>query len=532
MSEIPTLSTTRPSGCTQQPSHLAGIALGIIVWVWFSAATSCSTIATRTATELAKFELLTGLAAGDAACILAESLAYEFPNTQVDDLRPLARAERITDDHWSIRYERGTRGFLPVANGHFERDSDRSRTSRSDSSREGHAWPEVRPTSRLLDNVRFVGTSPVGGRGAPRSIASVVIRATASGCVVQGDFVGDRASDRCARIERLVRGVDAIHTGMKLADHGYLVEAIACLRRAAQEYRAGFSHVHDPLLAAAHGALGRLEFEVGDLEGSRMSLARSRLLAPPDLHLATLEAKLGERLATVEHGAAALHRSTLAIASNGLAAREALGVEADMRALAERTRDATTCTKIARAELEAGDRASAMAWARRAQDAAPHDPNVLRMVADVAAASGAHRVADHGRRLADLEDPKSHSTDRVRDIRGIEPSLALRRLIRDGRDVMSLIDNAETRALLRQLGVDRCTRIFHTETKGEAATRALLAWFDASLDPRASFVAHAHTLARQDSENLEAREPTPLPAEVGRSSGIVFRCGVGASAQR
>ncbi|MCA8970656.1 MAG: hypothetical protein KDC95_12760 [Planctomycetes bacterium] len=478
---------------------------------------------TRSPTELAKFELATALETEDAACILAESLAYEFPNTQVDDLRPLARAERIDDDHWSIHYERGIGGFLPVANGHFERRSAHSRTSRSDSPRDGRVW---------LGNVRFVSTPPVGGRGSPRSIASVVIRTTASGCVVRGNFVGDRAVDRCARIERLVRGVDAIHTGLKLASHGYLVEAIASLHRAVQEYRAGFSHVHDPLLAAAHTALGRIEFEIGDLDGSRMSLARSRLLAPPDLHLATLEAKLSERLAIVEHGATALHRNTLAIEPNGLAAREALGAEADIRALAEKTRDATTCTKIARAELEAGDRASAMSWARRAQDAAPHDPNVLRVVAEVAAASGAHRVADRERRLADLEDPDSRGEGSRREIRGIEPALALRRLIRDGADIMSLIGDPETRALLRKLGVDRCTRILHTETKGEAATRALLAWFDASLDPRASFVAHAHTLAERGSERLGVSAPTPLPAEVGRSSGIVIRRGVGASAQR
>ena len=114
MSEIPTLSTTRPSArCNERStSRFAGIALGIGIGI--SAVTSCSTLDTRSPTELAKFELATALETEDAACILAESLAYEFPNTQVDDLGPLARAERIDDDHWSIHYERGIGGFLPI----------------------------------------------------------------------------------------------------------------------------------------------------------------------------------------------------------------------------------------------------------------------------------------------------------------------------------------------------------------------------------------------------------------------------------
>ncbi len=427
----------------------------------------------RSANFVGSFEVQTPLSAEQSACILAEFLAYEFPNTQADALRPLARAERIDDHHWLLRYERGSAGYLPVANGHFERPSRGERLARSTA---------ADSLLELLPRVRFVETSSVGGRGRPVALATLSVRKAPGGSEVRGHFEGPHAEDRLRRAERLLRGVSTIHLGMQLGRNGQLEEAGAALRRAVTEHRSGFSRVHDPLLAAAHAALGAIELELDDLDAARMSFARSRLLLPADFQLATLEARLSDRLARVEDTSRALHR-----ARSVQPVRAVLSERVPQVARGDEPR---TSMAVARAALASGDTMAALAWARRALDFGPSEPEVLLVLADVADASGQPRVADHRRRLAELGGAKPSFGSY-----GLDPALMLRRALRDTNDVSSLINDPDLHSLLVGLGAERCARVLASEGVDPLLIRTCLTLLQANDDPRLAIIARTRELA-------------------------------------
>lgn len=461
------------------------------------------------------------LPAREAACLVAEAFAYEFPNTQRDALRPIARAERVALGHWRIAYVRGQGGFLPLSNGRFERESTSSRLTGSASRSR---------LFELLPGLRFVRGERLGGFGSAKAFLSVEI--TASGprhCTVRGSSLDpDTAwgSEKLRRILRLLAGAEALRDGFSLCAEGSFDAAAARLRQTLRDFRGGVSHVHDPLLANAFAALGTLEYERGNLTAARKAFARGRLLLPADTRLLTLEARMRERLAQARRSHDAISRAARVESADTLRARRLIALQHKSGELVESTKSSDGIEAISRAALHAGDPTAALAWANRALDSAAGSADALRLKADAMTAHGRHRRADQLRRLAQIARP--HHEDLAwsltTDTRGIEPALALRRILRSKTHAPALLAAEATQELVSLLGPERCLRICRTEGVDVAVLESAIRWFASTHSDRSRYlkqVLEAKERSARTTGVLVELEPREIELQqLGGASGL------------
>lgn len=407
-------------------------------------------------------ELDVEMPAIEAACLVAEALAYEFPNTQRDKLRPVARAVRESDRTWKVAYVRA-RGasYLPLANGYFTRECEGTRIA--------HSKPRSQPFE-LLPELRFVPSAVTGVRNGPDYVAITIQGSGADRCSIRASVRGEAwLHHHVAKLEGLLRGAGAIRKALESCGRGELIHGTRTLGRALAEHRRGFSHVHDPLLANANASLGRCLLELGELDGARLAFARSRILMPASGSMLAFESRLQERLAQVRASAEGLTDARLETPKSGLTRMRVRALEAAGRELAERARHEESSRAIAERLLDAGDIAGATAWSERALDQAPGTSRALVLQARTLRARGAHRHAKQTLRLADLAPQNDTETrGKIRQLltldgRGVHPALAFRQLLRSSKVNTALLSGAYTKRLASQIGRERCLRICQSE---------------------------------------------------------------------
>lgn len=477
----------------------------------------------------ASLELELRLPPQEAACLVAEALAYAHPNTQRDKLRPVTRVHKLpaADDgseRWQIAYVRAAgASFLPLANGYFTRACAGQRIA--------HSTPHRRPFE-LLPDLRFIPSEPCGVRGT-RDFLSVEVHENGDGaCSVRASAVGAPwAQHHLSEIAELLRTAAAIRRALDICARGDLEAGARSLTRALETQRKGFSYVHDPLLSHAHATLGQVEFELGRVHEARIAFARSRLLVPSNGRVLTLEARVHERMAQLDTSADKLRRARIATRGDGLFGRHVRSLEQAHRDLASRARDAEGMHSIAQSLLSSGDAIGALAWSERALDAKPGSSEALLHKARSLVAMGRHRSAKQALRMAQIDaNPETAHGVAIRallltDERGVQPALALRRILRSSRKRPEILAEAATQRLAARLGAERCLRICKSEGVDVRILLRAMQWMqDEVEDPRARFLRNVllsgirERSAGQPMLGIEKRERDP--DRVGAASGL------------
>ena len=481
---------------------LAGLSLGA----------SCSVQAPSLSLDDPRLSI--ALPAKDAACLIAEALAYAHPATQRLPLRPVAWAQSVSTGHWRVNYARQQHGsYLPTANGVFARELLPSDT------------PFSARLSMPFGRVTFRPVRAVAPRLGIRSWMTCDISATSSTtCTVIftarcDDRWTKRRFDELAELLAMAEDLSAA-SSEALANRGDL--ALERLKRASRQRRAGLSRLHDPILAQIHGFAALLLQDRGELLRARTEIDRARLIRPHDPGLAWTQSSIRRGLAMSE---AALRSAKEALAFDTAAS------EAQRARLEELRREVTESkrsgpTSLARESLHraAPDRLEELL--RQSFDRDSEDSEALEILASANAARSEHKAAR--RALMRRVLVAGPSLDALRGLARSElelqrPGLALRTLLRHRNNVEGLSATPELRVSAERLGWRETARRLASEGQIEATLRYALTWADAAKDGAELFVARlfasesiVRKAATTSRENVDAEGP---PINFG-SSGV------------
>ena len=491
---------------------MGGTRIGCLVLSGLGLGAGCSVQAPSLSLEQPRVSL--ELPAGDAACLVAEAMAYAHPATQRRPLRPVAWAQRISRGQWKINYARQRQGsYLPEANGVFERD----------------ALPSDTPFSTRLSlpfgRISFRAVRAVAPRIGIRSWMSCEIVATsATSCTVVLEARSDddwtrRRLDSLIELLAMAEDLRGASTDA-LANRGD--RALERLARASRRRRAGLSKLHDPILAQIHGFAALLLQDRGELLRARTEIDRARLIRPDDSSLAWTQSSIRRDLAMSEP---ALRSARDAVASDKAPSEAQRARLAQLeRELANEKR--THPTALARESLHRAPDDRLKELLRQSFDHDSEDAEALELLASAEEASGSYKAARRAllRRIL-VAGPSLEAVRALArsELRAQRPGLALRSLIRHRGRVDGVTATPELKLAADRLGWRETARRLATEGQVEATLRYALTWADAAKDGAELFMARllaSESLARKSaSREPERIEDEGPPVDFG-SSGV------------
>ncbi|MFQ5505586.1 MAG: tetratricopeptide repeat protein [Planctomycetota bacterium] len=413
------------------------------------------------------------LGAVEAACLVAERLALDFTSIDRDPLRPKARVLKRGGGRFRIHYQRAAgRSFLPQADGYFLRDHvlhDGERSFRA-------SIPES-----PLGKIRFIDAPTTSAPdGCLERITVDVEPLEPNGARVVISCAGGDYGDRRRRtdaLQRLLSFVESLKRAFSLAASNQTVQALSCIDRAVGNSFAGFTTMHDPLVAQAYMLKAKLLLARGQRLRAEQALRQARLIAPDSSKLAEFHAELMDDRARPESVHDALDRASMMAIPGSLRERK---LRSSRRRTSSYSSFNSSMTR-ARAELSGEDWQGAEEWANRALDRRPGHPAARSLLADALERMRRFREGRDLRLLVCQPDIASE-----RQIQALaenliatgDASLGLRWLIRFQKKHPNLLATTRSRLLFRSVGWEHCVRAMKIEGLGEESLPLLLAWME------------------------------------------------------
>jgi Tfp pilus assembly protein PilF len=476
---------------------------------------ACTALTVGRAPHTERLEV--GLSAEQAACLAAEVLAYECSAAHRDPRHPTAFARELGNDAWLIRWARGARGpLLPDANGHFVRGTI--------------VEPDLQGTQanlRALPRVSFVASRAFMPRGHRTESVQIHVNpsqnATAIVTIETSDDTG-RSRLRTKRIVDVLDMATLLVEAVRSVRSDDSERALALLETATTRHAAGFSTLHDPLLARAWLLQAQLHTEAGRLNAARRAVRQARMLVPGAASLALLQARLQERLARPQRMCASLALALQLVAPGSAEERVIGNVHRRGRRAVEHLATIRSTIEQSQRALGAGDWATAKSWADRALDLGPSRPEAMRCLAD--SLDGLGRTADaRAIRLLVLRLDRATPSDVLALVRADDKaghsSMALRWLLRHGNRLPEVLAEPEMLDLARRVGWERTLRIMQTEQMATDMLPVALAEAERAQTPRTAFIARLMAGRALEAQSLPngrtawVRAPDSAPAVSG-----------------
>ncbi len=463
--------------------------------------------------RIEEFRLESSLRSREAACIVAEALAYEFTSANRDPLRPRACAIDLGNGEFRVEYDRRARGgFEPSSNGFFARHRG--------ALDQGDVEPIALPES-ILRGVSFYRTQSYAARAGATDRVRVDIVPSEGGSIVTLASWGssmDWAKDRHHRLVELLEMCQQFANALHAARVGRTSTAIAQLATLYEAHASGFSAIHDPLLAEALVLHARLLASEGDPYAARRSVRHARLLAPSSAGVALLEAKLNQRLAQPDRSLQALTEATNLSAPGSSQARALEFSARRAKRLAEESKDPRLAQRLAQRALAAGDFESARAWANHALSHPKENASALTLLADALDGLGKGQGACDVRlqaREAGVADAEALS--KLAAFAGTSgmPALGLRTLLRHAKELPALLAAPQAAQLARRLGWKRTLRMLRTEHLDTLGLPLALAQLKRASDDNDAFVAALLATDAFRAAGDQETAPTARPTERG-----------------
>ena len=362
-------------------------------------------------------EFHTSLRPREAACLIAEVLAYEFPATQSNPSQPRALVWRYGPEAFEIRYDRGKGSFLPSSNGYLLR------------LRKGIVQNRTIPP-HFLGPIRFVKAPQVSGPIGAKETIQVRISKAGKGSTIQIqtslnllhreglplprlkpllDFVSrmenvceekqeEKAEVLSARVQAAFAAIGAGFSALQddLLERGQLIRGNLLMmadRRNAAWLAYQSAAFYRPGRGIADRLRGRLVSTNARPEQARFRIAKSRLLAGPGSLRGRLLALEQNRLlqkshrlqdidATLAEGGKALLRKDWKTA--GAYARRALDLEPG---------NAAALSLLARVQEGSGALGEALSTQLRVIAKRGENPALVQRLADLLQKNGRPHLA-------------------------------------------------------------------------------------------------------------------------------------------
>ncbi|GEM_PF-4085697 len=406
----------------QNKRDVSGFGKGLVLLLGLSMGSCASTDPYQRVEEQRK-QFQTELTVREAACLIGEVLAYEFPATQSNPSQPRALVWRNNPKSFEILYSRRNGSFLPSSNGFLHRKHG------------GMVQGQSIPQS-FLGPIDFIEAPEVSGPIAPRETIRVQVTQSGKATLV-------RISTSLNLLHRnslplnLLRPLLTFSAKMKRlcreAPHQEAGELSRKLDKLLKQIGPGFSALQDDLLERSHLIHGNLLMRIDRRKAAWLAYQSAQFYQPGSGLSEKLRGQLLSANARPEEARLRLARSRLLAGPSSIKGRLlALEQVANLRE-AKAIQDIHQSLERGKSALLKGDWKTAMAFAKRSLNLDPGNTAALRLLASSQEVSGELKTALSTQlRVVASQGEDLEAVKKLADLlqKNGRPHLALGRLLR------------------------------------------------------------------------------------------------------
>ncbi len=402
--------------------NLPGVGLGLAL-LGCLVLGSCASTDPFQRVESKNSKFFTSLGVPEAACLIAEVLAYELPATQSNPSLPRALVWRYSPQDFEIRYDRGNGSFLPSSNGFLHR------------LRGGIVQGRSIPKN-FLGPIRFVEAPKVSGPRAAQETIRVRVSKAGPNTLVQLSTSLNLLHQKGLPLKRLRTLLRFVVSMQGICDGAATQKAAGLtklMQRALAQIGPGFSALQDDLLGRAQLIRGNLLMREDRRNAAWLAYQSARFFSPGRGLSEKLRGRLLLSNARPEEARLRVARSRLLAGPSSLKGRllalEQERILRDVRIL----QDVKVPLLRGKTALLKGDWKTAEAFAQRSLNIAPGNTGALRLLSTAQEVSGALGTALSTQlRVVASEGESPVLVQRLAELlqKSGRPHLALGRLLR------------------------------------------------------------------------------------------------------